>query len=103
MSDLLLDDVEISEYENRRLNKIGGMGQKAQNALADYTSRLGNIRCQGFGRYDSSNAHAVIDELLKQMIKISETAADVDNMIDDLVNILKVDVLVKEDNLADHI
>ena len=103
MPDLILDEEEIIEYENRKLCANGGMGQKAQTALTDYTSRLSNIRCQGFGPLDSSNAHAVIDELLKQMNKISETTAEVDHMIDDLVEILKVDVLDKEDNLANSI
>ena len=100
---LLLDDVEISEYESRKLNVTGGMGQKAQTALSDYTSRLGCIKGQGFGPSDTSNAHAVIDELYKQMLKISETTSDVDCMIDDLVRILKEDILDKEDNLADSI
>lgn len=103
MPDLILDEEEIIEYENRKLCSNGGMGQKAQTALTDYTSRLNNIRCQGFGRFDSSNAHAVIDELLKQMNKISETAFDVDNMIDDLVETLKIEILDKEDNLANNI
>lgn len=103
MADLILDDNEILEYENRKLNRNGGMGQKAQSALSDYTSRLGNIRCQGFGRFDSSNAHAVIDELLVQMKKISETTADLDCMIDDLIKMLKEEVLDKEDKMADGI
>lgn len=103
MYDLILDDVEISEYENRKLNMNGGMGQKAQTALTDYTCRLGNIQSQGFGPSDTSNAHAVIEELRKQMIKISETTADVDCMIDDLVRIVKEDILDKEDNLADNV
>lgn len=100
---LLLDDVEIREYENRKLNVDGGMGQKAQTALSDYVSRLGCFKGQGFGPSDSSNAHAVIKELYKQMNKISEVTADVDCMIDDLVRILNEDILDKEDKLADSI
>lgn len=100
---LLLDDVEISEYENRKLNVTGGMGQKAQTALSEYTSRLGCIKGQGFGPSDTSNAHAVIDELFTQMNKIAETTADVDCMIDDLVRIIQEDILDKEDELADSI
>ncbi|MCR5804054.1 MAG: hypothetical protein K6G47_07300 [Clostridia bacterium] len=103
MYDLILDDVEIGEYESRKLNMNGGMGQKAQTALTDYTSRLGNIQSQGFGPSDTSNAHAVIDELLVQMKKISETTAEVDCMIDDLVRIIKEDILDKEDKLADSV
>ncbi|MBO7426425.1 MAG: hypothetical protein J6U23_12190 [Clostridiales bacterium] len=100
---LLLDDVEINNYENRKLNANDGMGQKAQGALLTYTSRLGCIQGQGFGPEDTSNAQAVIKELLNQMKKISETAADVDCMIDDLVRSLKEDILDKEDELANKI
>ena len=89
MSDLLLDDAEIIEYESRKLNVTGGMGQKAQTALSDYTSRLGCIRDQGFGPSDTSKAHAVIDELLTQMNKISDATVDIDRMIDDLVRMVK--------------
>ena len=103
MANLILDENEISGYEDRKLDMNGGMGQKAQFALSQYTSRLDNLAGQGFGPNDTSTAHAVIDELRAQMRKIAETTDDVDSMIDDLVRVLKAEVLDKENKLADNI
>lgn len=100
---LLLDEAEIYEYESRKLSMNGGMGPKAHTALADYTSRLGCIKGQGFGPTDTSNAHSVINELWIQMNKIAEASADVDYMIDELARLLKEDILDKEDKLADSV
>ncbi len=103
MTYLKLEELEIKGYENKRLDMNGGMGHKAQFALSQYSSRLGNLAGQGFGPNDTSTAHAVIDELKAQMDKIAETSADIDSMIDDLVRVLVVEVLEKEDRIAKNI
>ncbi|MCR5618143.1 MAG: hypothetical protein K6F83_07645 [Clostridiales bacterium] len=101
MSDLLLDENEVYSYE--KLNKSGGLGKKAEFALSQYNSRLGNLSGQGFGPNDTSTAHAVIDELRTQMGKIEGTMAEIDSMIDDLVRILEVDVIERENALIKEV
>ena len=103
MPNLILDVSEISNYEDHKLNVEGGLGNKAHNAMSDYTSRLGRVVGEGFNPNDTSTAHAVLEELKNQMLKISEITDDLDRQIDDLVYILNDLVIQKENKLSDSV
>ena len=103
MPNLVLHVSEMNSYESHRLNMEGGLGNKAHTAVTDYTSRLGRVVGEGFYPDDTSTAHAVLEELNNQMLKISAITDDLDKQIDDLVYVLEDLVIQKENKYADSV
>ena len=96
-----LDEKEIASYTN--LNAPGGIGPKLQFAMDSYTGRLGRVAGEGFYEDDTSNAHAVMNELVTQMRIISNTMDDVDSLIDNLIYVIKTGIIDKENETAETV
>ena len=96
-----LDENEIASYTC--LNAPGGIGPKLQFAMDSYTGRLGRVAGEGFYEDDTSNAHAVMNELVTQMRIISNTMDDVDSLIDNLIYVIKTGIIDKENETAETV
>ncbi len=95
-----IDSIQEAEVTNY-IPLSTGMGKKAHYSIDSCYQMLDKISKSGFGPNDTSTAHEVIDTLCSQLKMISESMADVDNMIDTMVDMIDKDIIKKENQLAD--
>ena len=91
-----LDVIEIEKHDSLAED----MGAKAQSALMEYHAGLDRLVMSTFGPKDNSSVHEVINALMLSVTSISQSMEEVDDMIDCLMNMIKNDIIQKEDEMA---
>ena len=78
-------------------------GSKIDNALAAYAMDLTNVENGGFYSDDTSTAHGVISSLQDQSDAFETMITDVNTIIDEAMNLIRTDIIEKEDSLANTV
>lgn len=92
-----LEESEINGYPRM----ADGIGFYSKGALDAYKSGLTNVT-HAFGSKDASTVHSVIKALMAETSTIENTIDEVDAMLDSIIDLMKNEILNKEDRLASN-
>ena len=93
-----LDENQISAVPD--FSGGSGEGSKIENALSAYSMDLANIESGGFHSDDTSTAHSVISALQDQADSFETMISDVNTILDEAMNLIRTDIIEKEDTLS---
>ena len=97
MSDI--NKLDVMEFDNYKALS-SDIGLDSKMVLFDYNQKLSEMCENDFSSDDESAVHEVVEALLSEIQAISDSMYDADFMIDSLINLIKNNIIEREDKLA---